>query len=380
MTAKELLCKDISMEDILEEAKQQISKFEEQVKVSESADNDASCTLATCRSELIQLAQVHLTPSLKALNSCLKEYESSLSQRRNENQLQTRELVKEKEHSSPQELLPDLTIENAEVLLKSIQAMSAEETKICEQLRLSTRETELLNNNALKRNTFLLQQEQLDRELCIKRELLLWKQIKDEQQQKFSLLQQKRADQQEQDRLLSQQKTLTVCRKLAWNVVKLMELKQNFKAVIGHETIPRRVKREWSRLFIEDDSILEITRPERTNLPPEIKDALLETSVADYFYFKEDWASDSDVCIQNSESIALWNGLIASEYHLKCGPSLDQGIGSKLEELKVKIAVVGPPCAGCSSLSEKLSRDFGVEIFNLTNQTESIKGRTFYCS
>eukprot|EP00210_Caulerpa_lentillifera_P002458 g2356.t1 len=352
---KELYQTGPSLEDCLEEAKEEIAKFEHSVSGADSTERDASCTLATSRSELIAFA---------------RDYEASLSQHRNASQIQTREALIERQ-SSFHELLPDLTFENEGAMLESIQLMSAEEAKICEELMLSSRESQLLHSNALNRKRYLMQQEELTRELCTKRDLVLWQHIKDEQQQKFHSLQQKRIEEEKQKQILYQQKALEFCTKVIWNIVKLVELKHEFKTRIGHETIPRRVKKEWSRLFVEDDSVLEITRPERSELPPKIKASLTREAVDDYFYFREDWKAPETVTrVQNSERMALWNGLVASEYHLRSEPPLYQGIKTEMKNFELKIAVIGPPCAGCSSVSKKLKDEFGIEVLNLKDKVE----------
>lgn len=264
-------------------------------------------------------------------------------------------------------------------LMNALKQLSTEESQICERLEMAKAEEALIKENMEKRSLERKRKQEEEHAACLKKEISIWHEIREDLKSRFRCRQEKRFKENQKQKEQERRENLKICREIAWSVVSLVELEREYRQRLGPGSIPRSVIQEWRQLFVTNDERIRIFHLERVHLPAEVLQELVQREIIEYLELKKDWSEAQEVPerqeIENQQ-LSRWIGEIAAEFYrsFQGVPEDSVDLQAHLNKLKLRIAVVGPPCCGCTTVSESLRSEFGATILGF----REANGRLFH--
>lgn len=246
------------------------------------------------------------------------------------------------------------------VVCSHLSQTSFQERKICEQFESILTEEALLKDRILQRKQERENQIETEREACVQRELESWKQIKSSLDEKFHALKIQREHERQRKQASKRKEIIKSCKEITWNLVRWIELENEYEQKIGPGAVPRYIQQQWKQMFISNHPDLEIFRTERKTISEEIVDGLVEAETSSYFHFQKEWALKEK--IKNSvfnKQLCEWMGEISNAFFIR---RREREVSMSSDRCEIKMAMIGPPCSGKTLLCKMLQSEFGIEI------------------
>ena len=298
------------------------------------------------------------------------------------NKISERHRVVARETVAVNESVMDLSIdipaiEEVEILHVELQEtlnrLSVCESTILEKKRAAEKEKELVKANVARRREERRRTLERDQKACIQKELVVWRQIKNDIQERFSDLQRSRRQAQLAEMQSKRVDCKRACTAIVWNLVRLSELKRDYGDRLGKGPVPLHTQREWKELFVADDPLLRIFRLERDKIPSNLLDALVHSDIEDYLRFNRRWHVDT-VRKTSSDLLVKWTAQLATEFYCMEKRVCEYTEDAESRSRGIRIAVIGPPCSGRSTICKNLGTRCGIELLNLDLDLIDSKG------
>ena len=256
-----------------------------------------------------------------------------------------------------------------ESLVTTLARQSAEEQRLAERLWQIKQEKEVMKEDRILREQQYKERRDKDWEATLMREQALHRSMTDDYKQKAALeLKAFRAAEAERARAKTAKNSIA-CKEVAWQLVMLAERCIEHRSITGAAKVPIGEYRRWLALFAKGDPSLgdPVIEPD-----PEAEEAraralqrekiLAQAAIDDYITCSGDFSRSEDQGGPIGPNAVL--GEAVSFLEITCNPQVPP---SHLPSIPfpIRLAVVGAPFSGKTSVSQELARRFKLQVLDI---------------
>ena len=290
---------------------------------------------------------------------------NKISERR---RVEARETVARSEEGTQGSAIDVPVVEEMEILHAELQEtlnrLSVCESTICQKQKEAEEEAARIKANVALRREEHRKNLERKQKACVQKELVVWRQIKNDIHERFSDLQRRRREARQAEGQRRSGECKRACTTIVWNLVRLGELERAYRDGLGDGPVPLHIQKEWKELFVTNDPLLRIFRFERDQIPSNLLDTLVHSDVEDYLRFNRRWQIDAGRKT-SCDLLVKWTAQLATAFYCleKRVCQISEDAGRKFHG--ARIAVIGPPCSGRSTICKNLQTHCGIELLSL---------------
>ncbi|GMH35763.1 hypothetical protein BSKO_03631 [Bryopsis sp. KO-2023] len=231
---------------------------------------------------------------------------------------------------------------------------SVEEQEVSKRLWQIQREAHVMTENRKLREAQYAKRRQEDWEECIRREKEKWRIIKEHYEDTVRVENEARRARESLVAEKERKKLGDVCREMAWQITKISELAADYRETMD-ALVPRKEYRQWMALFVANDPSLNIARLSGREYPFDAQAVIDEAAIIDYMECQGEWESNTTIGRNHFLGDMVARLLSVSSFNQVETQSADI-------DLRLKLAIIGPPFAGSTAVASALAEEFNLSV------------------